>query len=757
MTLARHRLASALLAWVSLGLLLSLLPRTSFVARSAGDIVDAVGPVWPEQSVEQVLDDGLGIVSEIRIWGAAGADRGEEALAVAALLQGPDRELVRQARVGIKASHLLEPYVLEFAPYRPAPGETLILRLWVTDEQRNHAIFGTTEPGDDGGGPTLNLNPTDQGPLAYEMIWRGEGWRAALEGSGLDLMRLAGGIAAAVVAVFLSPLVSRRLSQALRRSIRFGCSRRRRTHCTSATVGTTGLKEQRSDTKRAPTGRTIYLFPWLIPAFAILHYLATNLHLVRAYEAITVGVVVTVIVTVIFIAMRTILGSAAAAAVFTSLLGIAFFSYGHIYTDNNAPDDRYFLGIFVPIILGAAILLKRIVLTPAVLRFLNLGSVVLLALPTIQILSFVLSASFQPERGGASLTAFPGLEQRITQINATDSPDDMRDIYFIILDEYPRSGSPPSFDNSAFHTELESRGFYVDPNARSNYTRTPWAISAFLNMNHYHPYTHEHQGSHQLYQTGNDHALGRILQSLGYRYIHISSDWYFTDTSPAADMNISFGPNGPIVSESATHDLCFIERILDLPNEFTAEFLRTTMAWRFIRLDARWQTVSCSHNWKQPSFALQWIEFMKNVAVASGPKFVFSHFLKPHSPFSFDRHGNISPDLGGWSPEHDPTVASPYYGQILWLNDRLLEVIDAILKEYDEPPIIVIASDHGSREMGFGHPMATEILAAYLLPDGGESAIYPHITPVNIFRSILNYYFDLQFEMLEDKVYSTFE
>ena len=112
---ARLRLAAALLALVSLGLLLSLLPRTSFVARSAGEIVDAVGPVWPEQSVEQVLDDGLGVVSEVRIWGAAGVGRGE-APVVAALLQGPDRELVRQDRVAIKASHLLQPYVLEFPP-----------------------------------------------------------------------------------------------------------------------------------------------------------------------------------------------------------------------------------------------------------------------------------------------------------------------------------------------------------------------------------------------------------------------------------------------------------------------------------------------------------------------------------------------------------------------------------------------------------------------------------------------------------------
>ena len=201
---ARLLLISSVLALVSIGLLLSLLPPTSFVSRAADDIVDAVGPVWPEQSVEQGLAPGLAVVSEIRIWGAAGPGQGE-APVVAALLQGPDRELVRQVKVSIKASNFPQPHILGFAPYRPVSGEELILQLWVSTERSNHAIFGTNEPREGIAGPTINLNPTDQGPLAYELIWRGDGWRAALEGSWSDALRLAGGMAAAVLAASLHP------------------------------------------------------------------------------------------------------------------------------------------------------------------------------------------------------------------------------------------------------------------------------------------------------------------------------------------------------------------------------------------------------------------------------------------------------------------------------------------------------------------------------------------------------------------------
>ena len=153
-------MASAILALVSIGLLVSLLPRTSLIARSTGDIVDAVGPVWSEASVEQVLDQQPRVISEVRIWAAAGIVRGE-ALVVAVLLQGPDRELVRQVKVKIKPSKILQLYVLRFAPYHPVSDEALILQLWVSNERNNHVIFGTSELRDDSPGPTINLNPTD--------------------------------------------------------------------------------------------------------------------------------------------------------------------------------------------------------------------------------------------------------------------------------------------------------------------------------------------------------------------------------------------------------------------------------------------------------------------------------------------------------------------------------------------------------------------------------------------------------------------
>lgn len=758
---SRLRLAAAILGLVSLGLLLSLLPRTNFVARSAGDIVDAVGPVWPEQSVEQVMDDGLGVVSAIRIWGAAGADRGEEAPVVAALLRGPDREVVRQVRVGIKASHLPQPYVLEFPPYPPAPGEALILQLWVSPERSNHAIFGTTEAVGAGQGPTLNLNPTDQGPLAYDVIWRGDGWRAALAGSLLDRVRLAGGIAAAVLAVLSSPPVARRLTRALR-SVQaavlvvgrlIAAALRPAGRLLAPPQGLPGAPKSRR--------RALYVYPWLIPVFAILHYLANNLFLLRGYEAIVPSLVIMASVSILFIALRTILDGAAPAALFVGLLGMGFFSYGHLYVaDWDQPDRRLLLALGVPLIVGVAMLLKgRVGFSHRIGRVLNFASIVLVIFPTYQLAHVLISTTFQDDRDRSVLAnpVFP--DERLGELQVEVSPDELRDVYYIVLDGYPRSGSPESFDNADFVRELENRGFYVDPHARSNYTCSVWSITSSLNMSYIgndNTCLESLVETYEIYNVALDHALGRILTGLGYTYVHVSSGWRMTATNRNADQVVDFTPEGRVSFGFVDHDprsqyRYVWSRAFSLSNRFMRGFVKTTLVKAFISVPDFEPEDRYAYSFSDPHRTLAWLDYMKEFGATEAPKFVFTHLVKPHVPYSFDQYGNIAPD-GSWDDDHDPDVESAFHGQVKWLNGRLLETIDAILEGYSRPPIIVVTSDHGREDCRF-LPICHDILAAYMLPGAGSDVIYPWITSVNVFRVILNHYFDFGFEVLEDRIF----
>ena len=87
----------------------------------------------------------------------------------------------------------------------------------------------------------------------------------------------------------------------------------------------------------------------------------------------------------------------------------------------------------------------------------------------------------------------------------------------------------------------------------------------------------------------------------------------------------------------------------------------------------------------------------------------------------------------------------------------MLGAVEGILRQSAEPPIIIIAGDHGSGVLTDHHSLeATDIkerfsiLNAYYLPDDGEQDLYPSITPVNTFRVIFNRYFGTDLPLLPD-------
>ena len=268
------------------------------------------------------------------------------------------------------------------------------------------------------------------------------------------------------------------------------------------------------------------------------------------------------------------------------------------------------------------------------------------------------------------------------------------------------------------------------------------------------PCTESNIERHQIFDVAFDHAIGRILTSLGYRYIHVSSGYKMTTTSRSADVVVDFTPNGRTISEYSESDpgsqhYYVPERIFSLSNMFMIEFAKTTLIKSGGRLDAFESEDLRAYSWAHPNRALGWLEYMKVVGATDSPKFVFAHLVSPpHEPYSFDRHGNIL--MGGWHDDHDPAVESAFYGQIKWLNGQLLATIDSILGEDDDPPIIVIMGDHAPWEYR-GSPMVYDILAAYHLPDGGDSAVYSGMTSVNVFRSVLDYYFNLDLGRLEEQ------
>ena len=81
---------------------------------------------------------------------------------------------------------------------------------------------------------------------------------------------------------------------------------------------------------------------------------------------------------------------------------------------------------------------------------------------------------------------------------------------------------------------LAARGFHVTPDAHANYARTRLSLASILNLD----YLDALRGR-PVAELLQDHAVGRFLTDLGYRYIHIGSRYQPTRTSPLANVNRS--------------------------------------------------------------------------------------------------------------------------------------------------------------------------------------------------------------------------
>ena len=78
------------------------------------------------------------------------------------------------------------------------------------------------------------------------------------------------------------------------------------------------------------------------------------------------------------------------------------------------------------------------------------------------------------------------------------------------------------------------------------------------------------------------------------------------------------------------------------------------------------------------------------------PKFVFTHVMSPHSPFVFGPTGGSPASIFSNIDNLSAYKSNLYIDQIQFVNYKLEHIIDKLLNT-DNPPIIIIQSDHGKR------------------------------------------------------------
>ncbi len=333
-------------------------------------------------------------------------------------------------------------------------------------------------------------------------------------------------------------------------------------------------------------------------------------------------------------------------------------------------------------------------------------------------------------------------------------PENPPDVYYIIFDAFPRSDTLSklyNYDDKSLDHFFVKKGFFIATKSVSNYAHTHFSLPSSLNMRYLNYLTDEIGGKSNNINLPKEMIRNNdviyAFKSLGYKIIQIGSEYDHTASNPYADLNIN---NSDAVIKIGKLSLAV--------NNYLTTFLETTALYPAIKnlTDNNVRTIR-----------LNAVNNVPKTLKEQGPKFVFAHLTISHPSPLFDKNGAPVSDAVLNSISNIYTDINHNLDQNIFVMKKMKEIIDKLLSNLENQPIIIIQSDHGPTSI-LGHPHHWErpfenkieglkermrILNAYYFPKVKNPNLYETITPVNTFRVLFNTYFGGNFNLLEDRSY----
>lgn len=428
-------------------------------------------------------------------------------------------------------------------------------------------------------------------------------------------------------------------------------------------------------------------------------------------------------------------------SIYLSLVVVLIFSYGHVFlfledidVAGNEIRHRHLLIVFGIIFVISVLIIKFKTHSKTTIPILNAIGLTVLA-STVIMLPY--SELFEQK-----LNINTPMEETLIFEN-----QHRPDIYYIILDEYAGQETLKNYfdyDNSDFISSLETNGFHVLENSKSNYVVTAFAAPSAMHMEYAHKSGEYSDVSSVNSIISNSYQQNKVMNFLNqndYKTVYIY---------------------GGVVEQIRISDenLCSDKAI----NNFHTLLTKTTIFWVVQKLEF-------INNLNEIRFcAFDELELVGKRNTE--PMFVFAHIKLPHDPFTVGANGEtITPkkiDFGIGSAGNK----KGYLNQLEFSNKKIIELIPKIIANSEVPPIIIIQSDHGVRfditsissdeEMLSDEDMmillrAYNNFSAFYFPDENYDEIYDEMTPVNTFRILFNKFFNTDFQILDDEMYFQFK
>jgi len=474
-------------------------------------------------------------------------------------------------------------------------------------------------------------------------------------------------------------------------------------------------------------------YPVLFALFPVLSLAAHNI------QEIAIAVVYRPLLFSLFLSLalfglaRIIFRDWPRAGLVTLIILLGIFTYGQVYDTLETRllfgaalfRHRTLLPAYGVLIIGSMFFVVKKMKQPAAWTFwLNVFSIYLLIYPL-----FVITTSvFQQWLAEGAVKVSPA---------GASLPDaEKPDVYYIILDAYGRQDvlyNQLKYDNSQFLNALRERGFYIADCSQSNYGYTEFSLPSSLNYDYLENLgVIAHKDRVALLKHG---AVRSFFESNRYQTAAFPTGWNITEWNDA-DLYIDY--EHPVTALTEFEALIVDTTILRVADDINLFEQNTADV---SRKDLRQLRV----------FSL--LDNIKELPRVDANLLVFAHIVVPHPPYSFDAEGGPG-QFRGEGATHEETSAA-YIDQVKFINRAILDVIDVILMDSDQPPIIIVQGDHGPPpELALTYAEKMPILNAYYLPGKRmDRLLYPSISPVNTFRVVLNSYFGENLPLLEDKSY----
>lgn len=317
------------------------------------------------------------------------------------------------------------------------------------------------------------------------------------------------------------------------------------------------------------------------------------------------------------------------------------------------------------------------------------------------------------------------------------------DIYYLLFDCYTSSAMLKqefNYDNSGTDRFLEDRGFHIIRNSKSNYNLTPFSMGSCFNMDY-------------------------------LKEVHINTDYYLRDYVPALKtvynnrlfplleqegyelVNHSIFNVKKHSSTLRLFDIWDVARLYDQYNFFKKTYMDLAFHLpRSLQFNVDENRGGEYAGNRDRNDTMAYNQLMRTLNTTSAkPRFVYTHFLVPHTPFTFDSLGNrvgIRPTMTA----EDEKMA--YLQQTIYVNNIIKKVVDSVLVHTKRPTIIILQGDHGYRynDMQQAEKEFPNLNAFYFY-NRDYRLLNDTLTNVNTFRVVFNTFMGKNYPMLPNRHY----